>query len=170
MAANEVKDRVKHGIPQKGEKADPVRAVDAHGDAYRFDAPLEGDKKPEMPLTEAAGAFSLDREGTVEDHEANVERTRAHPTFPIRMKQGYFPKAGNPKYPEGKKIPAGTELELPIEEARYLIESDLAERADDLPDTKAGKERKISESKPEQDELYAEFLTWKARTARDRRN
>jgi hypothetical protein len=49
-------------------------------------------------------------------------------TLPVKFLRGYFPLDG------GAKLPAGTETELPIDEAKSLIAEGIAVRNDKLPD------------------------------------
>jgi hypothetical protein len=49
-------------------------------------------------------------------------------TLPVKFVRGYFPLDG------GAKLPAGTEAELPIDEAKSLIAEGIAVRNDKLPD------------------------------------
>lgn len=85
------------------------------------------------PITPAATALPVGTPGTVDPlPPEEVERVRREaakiPTFPVRILRGYFPKDG------GEKLePSDEAVELPIAEARYLIESGIAERADPLP-------------------------------------
>lgn len=56
--------------------------------------------------------------------------------FPVKMKHGYFP--ADPEWPKDpatgwpQKIKAGSEVSLPIEEARKLIKAGHAERNDGI--------------------------------------
>ncbi len=56
--------------------------------------------------------------------------------FPVRMKRGYFPVdptwEKNPATGEPMKILAGEVANLPIEEARKLVKTGVAERADEI--------------------------------------
>lgn len=85
------------------------------------------------PITPAAGAYAVGTPGTAEPESVEKVEAIKHeaaarvPTFPVKFKRGYFPKDG------GAKITEGTERELPIEEARYVIEAGIADRADALP-------------------------------------
>ncbi|NUM24973.1 hypothetical protein GJ604_25565, partial [Escherichia coli] len=74
----------------------------------------EADKKPERPVTEASGIFGEDRGGTAAEKEAVKEIHDAHPTRAVRIIRGYQRREGE------EKLPPGTELELPIEDARFL--------------------------------------------------
>lgn len=47
-------------------------------------------------------------------------------THPVLILRGYFPQDG------GAKLPKGTKVELPLEEAREIIKAGIAERADEL--------------------------------------
>ena len=49
-------------------------------------------------------------------------------TLPVKMVRGYWPLDG------GVKLPAGTETELPLDEAKSLIEDGIAVRNDKLPE------------------------------------
>ena len=57
--------------------------------------------------------------------------------FRVRMLKGYFP--GDPSHPrhplskDPEKVSPGTEIDLPIDEARYCIKNGIAERADEIP-------------------------------------
>ena len=48
-------------------------------------------------------------------------------TLPVKMVRGYWPLDG------GAKLPAGTETELPLDEAKGLIADGVAVRNDALP-------------------------------------
>lgn len=88
------------------------------------------------PTTDAAGGFPVGTPGTFEPSPAQdpvaaakaVQEAASHvPMFPVRITRGYWPMDGGAKLTEGK------EIELPIEEARRLIESGGAVRNDALP-------------------------------------
>ena len=57
--------------------------------------------------------------------------------FPVRLKRGYVP--ADPTQPKNamtgwpEKLVAGTEVSLPIDEARTIIKLGIAERADEIP-------------------------------------
>jgi hypothetical protein len=58
--------------------------------------------------------------------------------FPVRLKFGYYPAdPDHPRHPtvvgQSEKVPAGSVIELPLEEARQLIADGKAERADQIP-------------------------------------
>jgi len=93
----------------------------------------EADKAPERPVTEASGIFGEDRGGTAAEKEAVKEIHDAHPTRAVRIIRGYQRREGE------EKLPPGTELELPIEDARFLIESNIAELID--PDFEAAQRK-----------------------------
>lgn len=57
----------------------------------------------------------------------NPNAVAAVKTLPVKIVRGYWPLDG------GAKLPAGTETELPIEEARGLIADGVAVRNDALP-------------------------------------
>lgn len=80
----------------------------------------KADKRPEEPKTEASGVFEEERGGTPREREAVKEIAEAHPTRAVRLLNGWFDA-------NGKKHPRGSELELPIEDARFLVESAKAE-------------------------------------------
>ncbi len=69
-----------------------------------------------------------------EEEKAKEEEVRR---FPVRLKRGYVP--ADPTQPQNtmtgwpEKLPAGTEVSLPIEEARNIIKLGIAERADEIP-------------------------------------
>lgn len=83
------------------------------------------------PITDGATAFPVGTPGTVDPLPA-VEEPRPPavppmPMFPVRILRGYWPKDGS------NKLEPDTVKELPIAEARKLIEDGVAERADALP-------------------------------------
>ena len=91
-------------------------------------APVRDDA-PE-PATPAATALPTGTPGLpeptelddpVKQAELRKEADAQIPMRTVRLKRGYFKEAG------GDKIEAGTELELPIADARYLVESGVAE-------------------------------------------
>ena len=51
-------------------------------------------------------------------------RPRKEDALPVKLARGYFPKDG------GAKIPAGSEVELPADEARALVKCGAATRND----------------------------------------
>lgn len=53
-------------------------------------------------------------------------RPRKDGPLPVKLLRGYFPKDG------GTKIPAGTEVELPADEARVLVKNGVAVRNDEF--------------------------------------
>ena len=84
------------------------------------------------PTTDAAGGLPVGTPGTVDPLPAekrvveNLEAAKKVPSFPVRLKRGYYPMDGGAKLSEGK------EIELPIEEARRLIEAGIAVRNDEV--------------------------------------
>ncbi len=64
----------------------------------------------------------------VQAAEMRAEADARIPMARVRYKRGYFKQAG------GWKIAAGTEEDLPIADARYLIESGIAEHVAHLPE------------------------------------
>lgn len=89
------------------------------------------------PTTDAAAGFPVGTPGTADPTPASdpvkaakaiQEASARIPMFPVKMKRGYYPVDGSAKLKEGE------EVELPIEEARRLIESGIAVRADALPE------------------------------------
>ncbi len=58
----------------------------------------------------------------------NPNPTNPVRTLPVKLVRGYFPLDGGPK------LPAGTETELPMDEAKGLIAEGIAVRNDKLPD------------------------------------
>lgn len=58
----------------------------------------------------------------------NPNDGKSDKTLPVKLVRGYFPLDG------GDKLPPGTETELPLDEAKGLIEAGIAVRADKLPD------------------------------------
>ncbi len=102
----------------------------------REPTPPTSDQRDE-PITDAAGGFPTGTPGTAEPSPLTdpvkkaelVAKAAAYvPMFPVILKRGYYPMDGSAKLAEGKKV------ELPIEEARRLIESGIAARADALPE------------------------------------
>lgn len=90
----------------------------------------------EEPTTDAAAGFPVGTPGTFDPVPAEdpvaaakvVKEAAARvPMFPVRIIRGYYPVDGSGKLKEGQ------EVELPIEEARRLIESGAAVRNDALP-------------------------------------
>ncbi len=88
------------------------------------------------PKTDAAAGFPIGTPGTfdplpsqdpVAAVKAQQEAANRVPMFPVRIIRGYTPLDGSAKLKEG------AEVELPIEEARRLIESGAAVRNDALP-------------------------------------
>jgi hypothetical protein len=67
-----------------------------------------------------------------EDEEVKEEKR-----FPVRLKRGYVPadptQPKNPATGWPEKLVAGTEVSLPIDEARAIIKLGIAERADEIP-------------------------------------
>lgn len=90
----------------------------------RADANVKADKAPEKPVTEASGIFGDDRGGTPAEKEANREIADNHPKKKVRLLQGYQAREGAPK------LKRGAVLDLPVEDARYLVESRIAELYD----------------------------------------
>ncbi len=88
-------------------------------------------EEADEPVTPAATALPVGTPGTVDPLPTAtppaVEHKNQVVMFPVRILRGYWPMDG------GKKLEPDTEVELPIAEARHLIESGIAERADALP-------------------------------------
>jgi hypothetical protein len=88
------------------------------------------DDAPE-PKTDAATALPPGTPGTVDPLPYIPPPVVSHEQpivmFPVRILRGYYPLDGS------KKLEPDTEVELPISEARHLIESGIAVRADELP-------------------------------------
>ncbi len=88
-------------------------------------------EEADEPKTPAATALPVGTPGTVDPlpvaHPPVVEHKNEVVLFPVRILRGYWPKDGS------GKLEPDSEVELPIAEARFLIESGIAERADALP-------------------------------------
>lgn len=80
---------------------------------------------PANPLTRGAGPVLKTDPGGPEPHEAIKDRKDEHPMREVTFIQGYFPASG-------EKIPKGATRKLQIEDARHLIESNIAVLTDDL--------------------------------------
>ena len=108
-------------------------------DAETLDNPREPiapvrDDAPD-PTTPAATALPTGTPGMPEPTELDDPVKQAEsrrdadaviPMRKVRLKRGYFTESG------GEKLEAGTELELPIADARYLVESGIADVLVDL--------------------------------------
>lgn len=87
---------------------------------------LKATAAPANPLTRGAGPVLKSDPGGPEPHEAIKERKDEHPMREVTFIQGYFPADG------GTKIEKGATRKLQIEDARYLIESNIAVLTDEL--------------------------------------
>ncbi len=87
---------------------------------------LKANAPPANPLTRGAGPVLKTDPGGPEPHEAIKDRKDDHPMREVTFIQGYFPPDGS------TKIAKGTTRKLQIEDARYLIESNIAVLTDDL--------------------------------------
>lgn len=74
---------------------------------------------PADPLTKGAGPILKTEPGGPEPHEALKDRKADHPTVEVEFIQGYFPAGGG-------KIAKGARKRLQIEDARHLVESNIA--------------------------------------------
>jgi hypothetical protein len=95
--------------------------------------PTEAVREGAHPITKAAGALAVGTPGTMEppNPEDLAVATVVTPSVVVPMRKivflrGYFAKEG------GKKIASGTEMDLPIEDARYLIECGIAKLVDTI--------------------------------------
>ena len=61
-----------------------------------------------------------------EDIKRGPGRPPSPKTHPVLILRGYYPLDGGPK------LPKGTKVDLPIDEAREIIKAGIAERADEL--------------------------------------
>lgn len=113
--------------------------------------PVPNVREDAEPVTWARGGDPVGTPGTVdpkdvpggdpvEDTRRRVEANARVETRGVRFKLGWFPKDG------GGKIPAGTETEVPIEDARHLFESGIVDLidlddGDDSADAKSSKKK-----------------------------
>ena len=114
---------------EERERRKAQEAIDLAAENPRLPASPVREDAPE-PKTDAATAFPTGTPGTIDPLPVLPPPTPEsvpNPMFPVKILRGYWPKDGS-----GKLAP-DTEVELPIAEARWLIESGLAVRADELP-------------------------------------
>ncbi len=102
-------------------KSEKEQEIDRRVAAAGIDPELQkATAAPANPLTEAAGPVLKSAPGNPEMHEAIKDRKDDHPTVEVEFIQGYFPADG------GSKIAKGSRKRLQIEDARYLVESNIA--------------------------------------------
>ncbi len=101
-------------------KSEKEQEIDRRVAAAGIDPELaKATAAPAAPLTPAAGPILKSEAGNPEMHEAIKERKDDHPTVEVEFIQGFFPA-------DGVKIAKGARKRLQIEDARYLVESNIA--------------------------------------------